>query len=135
LSEPNSFTFDNNLLFATNVQLKRLNLPTYQLNDIKSGNLYTYYDYAKVITITDENIVSLNGKKGQTIKLNFNDLKKKAYYRVILSRKDKKILRISKDELLRLNLICLSYDDTYGAIWDVDNYSVRHPDDLIIERK
>ena len=135
LEEPNSFTFDNNVLFASNIQLKRMNLPQYQYNDIKSGNLFTYYDYSPVITITDEYTSSLKGIPGSRVKIKFNDLKKKAYYRIILSRKDKKYLRISKDELLRLNLICESTDDVYGTIWDVDTYCVRHPEDLIIETK
>lgn len=135
IEEPNSFTFENNVLFATNVQLKRMNLPKYQYDDIKMGNIYTYYDYAPIITINDEHSSSLKGVPGARVHLKFNDLKKKAYYRIILSRKDKKYLRISKDELLRLNLICLSTDDTYGSIWDVDTYCVRHPEDLIIEKK
>ena len=132
--EPKSFSFENNVLFANSVQLKRMNLPNYQLVDIKSGNLYTYFEYSPVIKITDEKTVSISGTPGQTVKILFNDLSKKAYYRIILSRKDKKTLRISKDELVRLNLICISNDDIYGTIWDVDNYSVRHPEDLIIEK-
>ena len=112
-----------------------MNLPKYQYDDIKMGNIYTYYDYAPIITINDEHSLSLKGVPGARVHLKFNDLKKKAYYRIILSRKDKKYLRISKDELLRLNLICLSTDDTYGSIWDVDTYCVRHPEDLIIEKK
>ena len=74
-----------------------MNLPQYQYNDIKSGNLFTYYDYSPVITITDEYTSSLKGIPGSRVKIKFNDLKKKAYYRIILSRKDKKYLRISKD--------------------------------------
>ena len=135
LNEPDSFTFDNNVLFASNIQLKRMNLPQYQYDDIKSGNLFTYYDYSPVITINDEHTASLKGTPGTKVKIKFKDLKKKAYYRIILSRKDKKYLRISKDELLRLNLICESTDDVYGTIWDVDTYCVRHPEDLIIETK
>ena len=111
-----------------------MNLPQYQLIDIKSGNLYAYFDYSPVIKITDEKTVSIKGEPGQTVKILFNDLGKKAYYRIILSRKDKKTLRISKDELIRLNLVCISNDDTYGSIWDVDNYSVRNADDLVIEK-
>ena len=135
LTEPKSFTFDNNVLFASTLQLKRMNLPEYQYNDIKSGNLFTYYEYNNIITINDEHTASLTGNPGQKVKIKFNDLKKKAYFRIILSRKDKKYLRISKDELLRLNLICESTDDVYGTIWDVDTYCVRHPEDLIIETK
>ena len=135
IEEPNSFTFDNNVLFASNVQLKRMNLPQYQYNDIKLGNIYTYYDYSPVITINDEHTASLKGTPGSRVKIKFNDLKRKAYFRIVLSRKDKKYLRISKDELLRLNLICLSTDDTYGTIWDVDTYCIRNPEDLIIEKK
>lgn len=135
IEQPNSFTFENNILFASNLQLKRMNLPQYQYNDIKTGNLFTYYDYSPIIIIDDEHTASLNGVYGQRVQIKFKDLKKKAYFRIVLSRKDKKYLRISKDELVRLNLICLSNDDTYGTIWDVDTYCVRNPEDLIIETK
>lgn len=135
LKEPNSFTFDKNLLFASKVQLKRMNLPEYQYNDITSGQLYTYYDYAPIVTINDENISSISGETGYTIKIKFNDKSKKAFYRIILSRKDKTTLRISKDELVRLTLICIDNDEKYGTSWDVDSYSIRNAEDLIIERK
>lgn len=135
LKEPDSFTFDKNLLFATKVQLKRMNLPEYQYNDITGGQLYTYYDYAPIVTVNDENISSISGNPGQLIKIKFNDKSKKAFYRIILSRKDKTTLRVSKDELVRLTLICLENDEKYGTIWDVDSYSIRNAEDLIIERK
>ena len=112
-----------------------MNLPEYQYNDLNSGFIYTYYDYAPVITINDEHTASLTGKVNQTVKIKFNNLSKKAYYRIILSRKEKKSLRISKDELVRLTLICTGNDEKYGSSWDVDVYSVRNADDLIIETK
>ena len=135
LGESSSFTFDKNLLFANKVQLKRMNLPEYQYNDINNGQLYTYYTYSPVITINDEYTSSIQAEIGDKVKIKFNNLNKKAYYRIILSRKDKTILRVSKDELVRLNLICIDNDTKYGSSWDVDTYSVRNADDLIIERK
>lgn len=135
LSEPNSFTFDNNVLFSTKTQLKRMNLTPYQYNDISDGFIYTYYNYAPVITISDEHTASLTGIPGHLAQIKFNDQKKKAYYRIILSRKEKKFLRVSKDELVRLTLKCISNTDEFGSEWDVDTYSVRNSEDLVIERK
>lgn len=135
LNEPQSFTFDQSLLFATNLQLKRMNLPHYQYNDIKGGFQYTYYDYANTVTINDEHTASINGIPGSIVKLRFNDNKSKAFYRVILSREEKKFLRISKDELNRITLKCISNNDEFGSSWDVLDYSVRSADDIMIERK
>ncbi len=135
LVEPTSFTFDKSVLFSSKVQLKRMKLPEYQINDLLNGSLYTYYDYNNVIVINDEYTASINGKPGQYVKICFNDLQKKAFYRIVLSRKDKKFLRVSKDELVRLSLVCIGNDDIFGSVWEVDNYSVRHADDLVIEKK
>ncbi len=135
LKEPQSFTFDQSMLFATAIQLKRMNLPKYQYNDIKSGFIYTYYDYNHTVTINDEHTASINGIPGSIVKLRFNDSKSKAFYRVILSREENKFLRISKDELNRITLKCISNDDEYGSSWDVLDYSVRSADDIMIERK
>ena len=131
----NSFTFDQSLLFATKLQLKRMNLPQYQYNDITQGFIYTYYDYANTVTINDENTSSIKGIPGSIVKLRFNDTKSKGFYRVILSREEKKFLRISKDELNRITLKCISNDEQFGASWDVLDYSVRSADDIMIERK
>lgn len=135
VNNSNSFTFDQSLLFATKLQLKRMNLPQYQYNDITQGFIYTYYDYANIVTIDDQNISSIKGIPGSIVKLRFNDTKSKAFYRVILSREDKKFLRISKDELNRITLKCISNDEQFGASWDVLDYSVRSADDIMIERK
>lgn len=135
LTDPDSFTFDNNLLFSTKTQLKRMNLPPYQYDDLSGGFIYTYYSYNPVTTITDEHTSSLTGIPGQTTQIKFNDLKKKAFYRIILSRKEKKFLRVSKDELVRLTLICTANSDEFGSEWDVETYSVRNSEDLVIERK
>lgn len=135
LQEPNSFTFDQSILFANKTQIKRLNLPQYQYDDITSGFIYTYYDYARVLTINDEHTASIKGLPGSVITIKFNDTKKKGFYRILLSRQEKKYLRISKDELVRLSLVCVDSNDQYGTSWDVNNYSVRNADDLIIERK
>lgn len=135
LQEPNSFTFDQSILFANKTQIKRLNLPQYQYDDITSGFIYTYYDYARVLTVNDEHTASIKGIPGSVITIKFNDTKKKGFYRILLSRQEKKYLRISKDELIRLSLVCIDNNDQYGTSWDVNNYSVRNADDLIIERK
>ena len=135
LQEPNSFTFDQSILFANKTQIKRLNLPQYQYDDITSGFIYTYYDYARVLTVNDEHTASIKGIPGSVITIKFNDTKKKGFYRILLSRQEKKYLRISKDELIRLSLVCVDNNDQYGTSWDVNNYSVRNADDLIIERK
>lgn len=135
VNNSNSFTFDQSLLFATKLQLKRMNLPQYQYNDITQGFIYTYYDYANVVTISDENTSSIKGIPGSIVKLRFNDTKSKGFYRVILSREEKKFLRISKDELNRITLKCISNDEQFGASWDVLDYSVRSADDIMIERK
>lgn len=135
LSEPNSFTFDNNVLFSTKTQLKRMNLIPYQYNDISDGFIYTYYNYSPIMVISDEHTASLTGIPGQIVQIKFNDQKKKAYYRIILSRKEKKFLRVSKDELVRLSLKCISNSDEFGSEWDVEIYSVRNSEDLVIERK
>ena len=135
LQEPNSFTFDQSILFANKTQIKRLNLPQYQYDDITSGFIYTYYDYARVLTVNDEHTASITGIPGSVITIKFNDTKKKGFYRILLSRQEKKYLRISKDELIRLSLVCVDNNDQYGTSWDVNKYSVRNADDLIIERK
>lgn len=135
LVEPESYTFDDNVLFATNTQLKRMNLLPYQYNDIKGGYLYTYYDYNNVLTISDKHTASIKGLPGKTVQVKLNDTKSKAFYRIILSRKENKFLRVSKDELVRLSLICINDSDEYGSEWDILNYSIRHAEDLIIERK
>ena len=135
VNNSNSFTFDQSLLFATKLQLKRMNLPQYQYNDITQGFIYTYYDYANTVTINDENTSSIKGIPGSIVKLRFNDTKSKGFYRVILSREEKKFLRISKDELNRITLKCISNDEQFGASWDVLDYSVRSADDIMIERK
>lgn len=135
LEEPNSFTFDNNLLFSTKTQLKRMNLPTYQYNDLTDGFIYTYYNYNDVLTINDEHTASISGVPGTFVTIRFNDQKKKAYYRIILSRKERKFLRISKDELVRLQLVCVNDTPEFGSEWDVNTYSVRNAEDLVIERK
>lgn len=135
VNNSNSFTFDQSLLFATKLQLKRMNLPQYQYNDITQGFIYTYYDYANTVIINDENTSSIKGIPGSIVKLRFNDTKSKGFYRVILSREEKKFLRISKDELNRITLKCISNDEQFGASWDVLDYSVRSADDIMIERK
>lgn len=135
VNNSNSFTLDQSLLFATKLQLKRMNLPQYQYNDITQGFIYTYYDYANTVTINDENTSSIKGIPGSIVKLRFNDTKSKGFYRVILSREEKKFLRISKDELNRITLKCISNDEQFGASWDVLDYSVRSADDIMIERK
>lgn len=135
LVEPESYTFEDNVLFATNTQLKHMNLLPYQYNDIKGGYLYTYYDYNNVLTISDNHTASIKGLPGKTVQVKLNDTKSKAFYRIILSRKENKFLRVSKDELVRLSLICINDSEEYGTEWDVLNYSIRHAEDLIIERK
>ncbi len=135
LEEPDSFTFDNNVLFSTKTQLKRMNLPTYQYNDLTDGLIYTYYNYNDVVTISDEHTASISAVPGAFATIRFNDQKKKAFYRIVLSRKENKFLRISKDELVRLQLICVNDTPEYGTEWDVNTYSVRNAEDLVIERK
>ena len=135
LEEPNSFTFDNNILFSTKTQLKRMNLPTYQYNDLTDGLIYTYYNYNDVVTISDDHTASISAIPGALATIRFNDQKKKAFYRIVLSRKENKFLRISKDELVRLQLICVNDTPEYGTEWDVNTYSVRNAEDLVIERK
>ena len=135
LNNPQSFTFDQSMLFATAIQLKRMNLPKYQYNDIKAGFLYTYYDYNNIVIINDEHTASIKGIPGSIVKLRFKDNNSKAFYRVILSREENKFLRISKDELNRITLKCIANDDEYGASWDVLDYSVRSAEDIMIERK
>lgn len=135
LEEPDSFTFDNNVLFSTKTQLKRMNLPTYQYNDLTDGLIYTYYNYNDVVTISDEHTASISAVPGALATIRFNDQKKKAFYRIVLSRKENKFLRISKDELVRLQLICVNDTPEYGTEWDVNTYSVRNAEDLVIERK
>lgn len=135
LQEPTSFTFDQSLLFANKVQLKRMNLPQYQYDDVTSGFIFTYYDYAQTITINDEHTASIKGIPGSVVNIKFNDTQKKGFYRILLSRSEKKYLRISKDELNRLSLICTGNNEIDGTSWDVKDYSVRNADDLIIERK
>ena len=122
-------------MVVVQLQLKRMNLPQYQYNDITQGFIYTYYDYANTVTINDENTSSIKGIPGSIVKLRFNDTKSKGFYRVILSREEKKFLRISKDELNRITLKCISNDEQFGASWDVLDYSVRSADDIMIERK
>ena len=133
--EPNSFTFDQSLLFANKVQLKRMNLPQYQYDDITSGFIYTYYDYAPILTINDEHTSSIKGIPGSVVNVKFNNTNKKGFYRILLSRSEKKYLRISKDELVRLSLVCTGNNEIDGTTWEVKEYSVRNADDLIIERK
>ena len=135
LEEPDSFTFDNNVLFSTKTQLKRMNLPTYQYNDLTDGLIYTYYNYNDVVTISDEHTASISAVPGALATIRFNDQKKKAFYRIVLSRKENKFLRVSKDELVRLQLICVNDTPEYGTEWDVNTYSVRNAEDLVIERK
>lgn len=135
LQEPDSFTFDNNILFSSKTQLRRMNLPAYQYSDISDGFLYTYYNYANVLTISDEHTASISGAPGFFVTVRFNDMKKKAYYRIVLSRKEKKFLRVSKDELIRLQLVCVANSNEFGSEWDVNTYSVRNTEDLVIERK
>ena len=135
LEEPDSFTFDNNVLFSTKTQLKRMNLPTYQYNDLTDGLIYTYYNYNDVVTISDEHTASISAVPGALATIRFNNQKKKAFYRIVLSRKENKFLRVSKDELVRLQLICVNDSPEYGTEWDVNTYSVRNAEDLVIERK
>ena len=135
LEEPDSFTFDNNVLFSTKTQLKRMNLPIYQYNDLTDGLIYTYYNYNDVVTISDEHTASISAVPGALATIRFNDQKKKAFYRIVLSRKENKFLRVSKDELVRLQLICVNDTPEYGTEWDVNTYSVRNAEDLVIERK
>ena len=112
-----------------------MNLPQYQYDDVTSGFIFTYYDYAQTITINDEHTASIKGIPGSVVNIKFNDTQKKGFYRILLSRSEKKYLRISKDELNRLSLICTGNNEIDGTSWDVKDYSVRNADDLIIERK
>lgn len=136
LEEPNSFTFDKSLLFASPVQLKRMKLPQYQYNDLKDKFIYTYYyGESSVVTINDDNTASIQGIPGSIITLKFKDNNKKGFYRVLLSRQENKYLRISKDDLNRIKLLCLSNNEQYGSTWEVESYSVRSKEDLVIEKK
>ena len=135
IGSDNSYTLDNSVLFANKAQLMKLKLKPWQYIDIANGILYTYYDYNNIVTITDEYPASIDGLEGVTISIKFDDMKKKGFYKILLSRKDNKFLRISKDELVRLNLICINQDETYGTEWDVDSYSVRNPEDISIVKK
>lgn len=135
LEEPNCYTLNDSVLFANKSQLMKLKLKPWQYIDIADGILYTYYDYSDVITINDNYPVSINGMVGSVVNIKFQDNKKNGFYKIILSRKNKKTLRISKDELVRLKLICIENDETYGTEWDVESYSVRHPEDISIIKK
>ena len=130
-----SYTLDNNVLFANKSQLMNMKLDQWQYLDIADGILCTYYDYNDVITINDEFISSIKGLPGSIVTIKFDDKKKKGFYKIILSRKDKTYLRIGKDSLIRLKLICIDNDPIYGTIWDVESYSVRNPEDITIVKK
>lgn len=135
VSNPNSYTLDKNVLFANKSQLMKLKLRQWQYLDIADGILYTYYDYNPVITITDEHPASINGIEGSIVNIKFEDKKKSGFYKIMLSRIDNKVLRIGKDDLIRLKLVCVEHDPVYGTIWDVDSYSVRKPEDISIIKK
>lgn len=136
IEDPKSFTFDNSLIFTSRVQLQRMGLPAYQFNDLLRGCIYTYYDTTNnnVCTIDDRHIASLQSAVvGSVVTVKFDDTQSANFYRIILSRKDSKSIKISKDKLNRLKLVCISNDDEYGTEWDVESYSVRHADDIEIE--
>ena len=63
------------------------------------------------MTVNDEHTSSIKGIPGSVITIKFNDTKKKGFYRILLSRQEKKYLRISKDELIRLSLVCVDNND------------------------
>lgn len=135
LEDPNSYTLNDSVLFANKSQLMKLKLKQWQYMDIADGILYTYYDYCDVITVNDEYPSSINGLPGSIVNIKFEDRKKKGFYKIVLSRKNKTYLRVSKDELVRLKLVCIGNDETYGTEWDVESYSVRHPEDITIVKK
>lgn len=135
LEDPNSYTLNDSVLFANKAQLMKLKLKQWQYMDIADGILYTYYDYCDVIIINDEYPASINGLPGSIVNIKFEDKKKKGFYKIVLSRKNNTCLRISKDELVRLKLVCIGNDETYGTEWDVESYSVRHPEDIAIVKK
>lgn len=134
-TETKSYTLDNTVLFANKSQLMKMKLDQWQYLDIADGILCTYYDYNNVITINDEYVSSIKGLPGNEVIIKFDDKKKKGFYKIVLSRKDKRYLRIGKDELIRLKLICIENDPIYGTIWDVESYSVRNPEDISIVKK
>lgn len=130
------FSYDKSYLYASPLQLKRKNLPTLHLEDIKNGKLYTYHKINNGnVNISDDNINIIETiNVGVLADLKFINHNITQYYYILLSRKTNDLLKVSKDKLNRVQLKCTDYSDTYGAEWDIYNYSCLHENDLEITK-
>lgn len=123
---------DTNIYGLNSTQLNRTDMPKWQQNDILSGIVYTYYTGQGTITVSDEHPCSIDGTEGQVISVKFNDTNTNSFYYILLNRKTRKFLKVSKDELVRLKLVCESVSKDYGAVWDLESYSIRNSSDIEI---
>ena len=130
-------TYDRNLLYASPLQLKRKKLPALHQTDLNSGNFYSYYSIINgEVTINDINTACMDTENiGLTVFINFEDTGANEYYRILLDRKNRKYVRITKNPLNILQLKSVSHSEEFGSVWKLYNYSVVNPNDIILENK
>ena len=135
-SEPT--TYNKNMLYASTLQLKRKRIPKLHLQDLRDGNLYTYYKIVNnEVTITDETTACIDTDiTGITVFVNFQDMESSQdHYSILLDRQEKKYVTISKNPLNILQLKAVSYSEDFGTVWKIYSYSVTNPGDIKLENK
>lgn len=123
---------EDNYYTATALQKSRLKLPKFQLYDVKNNNRLAYYAQSPIVTITDKYKNTIEGFVGKTTELKFEDTDTNEFYYVLLSRQNNSYLKLSKDKLVRVTLVCVNRTEEFGAEWEVKSYSVRNANDIDI---
>ena len=119
---------------ATAVHLKRLSVPKTHIVDLTSGRFMTYYPADTNIEVSNTN---LNFIETDTIGCVVNlELVKTtaAPFKILLNRESGKAVRLSTNELNRIQLRCTGYTEEYGPEWDIHSYSVPAKSDIEVVR-
>lgn len=124
--------YPKSYLGATGVHLRRLNIPKTHILDLTSNRFMTYYPAADTIEVSNTNPVFVETDKvGSVVNLEFVRTTASPF-RILLARESGKAVKMTINELNRLQLRCIGYSEDYGPEWDIHSYSVPSKNDIEI---
>lgn len=124
--------YPKSYLGATGVHLRRLGVPKTHIIDLTSNRFMTYYPAADSIEVSNTNPIFVETDKvGCVVNLEFVRTSA-APFRVLLARESGKAVKMTLNELNRLQLRCIGYSEDYGPEWDIHSYSVPSKNDIEI---
>lgn len=128
ISEPT--TYPKQYVGSTIVHLKRMGVHKQHIPDLVSGKYMTYYPAADNVEISNSNIAFIESTQvGQIVNVNLVRTTASPY-KILLNRESGKLLKLSTNELNRLQLWCCGYTEEYGPEWDIYSYSVPSKTDI-----